>query len=407
MRLTALISALLVTLLVAPSGRAAGAAPSPAKRVIAMDARLAGDDKRTRFIVDLNGRVDLVAFTLADPYRVVIDLPQLTFDLPAAAGRKGRGLITAFRYGVFAPGKARIVMDAERPVAIDKAYVMEQHDDQPARLVVDLVPTDRQTFLRNAAAKPPPTEGAEVSVPVKPATLADVPGPPVVVIDPGHGGIDSGAIAPSGVEEKDVVLAVARKLAEKLERTHRFRVLLTRYDDTFLPLTERVKMARMNAAALFISIHADSISRAEGDVRGATVYTVSDKASDAEAARLADKENKADLIAGIDLSNKSNDVADILVDLAHRETKNFSSLFARTLVGRMKSATQLSGWPLRSAGFIVLRAPDVPSVLLELGFLSNAEDVKLLTSEAWRDKVTDAMGDAIQRFFDSKFAAAR
>jgi N-acetylmuramoyl-L-alanine amidase len=408
MHLAALLSvSLLAALPVASAARAAEAEAARGKRVLAIDARLAGDDKRTRFIVDLNAKVDLAAFTLADPYRVIIDLPELGFDLPPAAGRKGRGLVTAFRYGLFAPGKARIVLDAEGPVAVDKAYVMEKHDDQPARLVVDLVPTDRDTFIRYAAMKTRNDTAAVVSVPLKPATPADIPGPPLIVIDPGHGGIDSGAIAPSGAEEKDVVLAVAKKLAEKLERTRRFRVVLTRYDDTFLPLNDRVKVARMNAASLFISIHADSISRGEGEARGATVYTVSDKASDAEAAKLADKENKSDLIAGVDLSNKSNDVADILVDLAHRETKNFSGLFARTLVGRMKAAAQMHKRPLRSAGFTVLRAPDVPSVLLELGFLSHPEDVRLMTSDAWRDKVADAMVDAAQRFFESRLAVAR
>jgi N-acetylmuramoyl-L-alanine amidase len=163
----------------------------------------------------------------------------------------------------------------------------------------------------------------------------------------------------------------------------------------------------MNAASLFISIHADSISRREGDASGATVYTVSDRASDADAAMLAEKENKADLIAGVDLSNKSDDVAGILVDLAHRETKNFSGLFARTLVGRMKNETRMHKRPLRSAGFTVLRAPDVPSVLLELGFLSHAGDVKRLTSDAWRGKVADAMVDAVQRFFENRLAVAR
>lgn len=402
MRFFALLMALALT---APAGGAVASAyaakAAAPKRVTAIDARLAGDDRRTRLVVDLSGHVDLAAFTLADPYRVIVDLPELGFDLPAAAGRQGRGLVSAFRYGLFAPGKSRIVLDATGPVAVDKAYVMEAHDEQPARLVIDLVPTDRESFIRNAAVRAN-ARASVVSVPVTPLS-----GPPVIVIDPGHGGIDSGAIAPSGVEEKSVVLAVAKKLAEKLERSKRFRVVLTRYDDTFLPLEERVNIARMNAAALFISIHADSISRREGEARGATVYTVSDKASDAEAAKLADKENKADLIAGVDLSNKSDDVADILVDLAHRETKNFSGVFARTLVGRMKAATTMHKTPLRSAGFTVLRAPDVPSVLLELGFLSNAEDVKLLTSDAWRDRVTDAMVEAVQRFFERHFAEAR
>jgi N-acetylmuramoyl-L-alanine amidase len=174
-----------------------------------------------------------------------------------------------------------------------------------------------------------------------------------------------------------------------------------------LPLDERVQMARMNSAALFISVHADSISRREGEARGASIYTVSDRASDADAARLADKENKADAIAGVDLSIKSPDVAGILVDLAHRETKNFSGLFARTLAGRMQAGTPMHKSPLRSAGFTVLRAPDVPSVLVELGFLSNSQDVKLLTSDDWRDKVTDAMTAAVQSYFQNTLTAAR
>jgi N-acetylmuramoyl-L-alanine amidase len=392
----------LAALLVAAPARAIEAVAAPAKKIVAMDARLAGDDKRTRLIVDLNGKVDLAAFTLADPYRVVIDLPEVSFELPAGAGKTGRGLVSAFRYGLFAPGKARVVLDAKGPVAVDRAFVIDPHDSQPARLVVDLIPSDRESFIRNAAVKRSSDSGGKVvSVPLK---AVEDTGPPVIVIDPGHGGIDSGATAPNGVEEKAVVLAVARSLSEKLERGRRFRVVMTRYDDTFLPLEERVKIARMNGAALFISIHADSISRREGEARGASIYTVSDKASDAEAARLADKENKADLIAGVDLSNKSNDVAGILVDLAHRETRNVSGMFARTLIGRLKEATNMHKSPMRSAGFTVLRAPDVPSVLLELGFLSNTEDVKLLTSDAWREKVTDAMASAVQGFFNGRMA---
>jgi N-acetylmuramoyl-L-alanine amidase len=398
----------LLALAFAAAGPALGQTAGKAqvgKRITAIDARVAGDAKRTRLVVDLNGEVEVAAFTLADPYRVVLDLPDVGFNMPAAAGAKGRGLVSAFRYGVFAPGKARIVIDTTGPVAIDRTFMVDPHDAQPARLVVDLVPTDRETFIRNAAVKTKPAAQQTIaSVQEKPTPKS---GPPVIVIDPGHGGIDSGAIAPGGAEEKEVVLAVAKKLAEKLERTRRFRVVMTRYDDTFVPLNERVQIARMNDAALFISVHADSISRKEGEASGATIYTVSDKASDAEAARLADKENRADAIAGLDLSTKSVDVAGILFDLAHRETRNFSGVFARTLVGRMKAATPLHRSPLKSAGFVVLRAPDVPSVLLELGFLSNKEDVKLLTSAAWRDRITDAITDAVQNFFQSRFADAR
>lgn len=403
MRFGAVPTALMLLALLAP----AAAQASDAKPVTAIDARVAGDDTRTRFILDLSGPIEVSAFTLADPYRVVLDFADLGFNLPASAGGEGRGLVSAFRYGIFAPGKARVVIDATGPVAVDRSFVIDQHDSQPARLVIDLVPTEREKFIRNAAVQArarPSTQKAALAVP---DAMPERNGPPVVVIDPGHGGIDSGAIAPSGIEEKAVVLAVAKKLAEKLEKTRKFRVLLTRYDDTFVPLNERVEMARMNNASLFISLHADSISRRVASARGASIYTVSDRASDADAARLAEKENKADVIAGVDLSGKSPDVAGILVDLAHRETKNFSGLFARTLVGRMKAATPMHKSPMRSAGFTVLRAPDVPSVLVELGFLSNSQDVKLLTSDAWRDRVSDAMTDAVQKYFQSTLTAAR
>lgn len=405
MRIGAFSTPLLVLALLLPAeSLAQGTKPLPGRIVTAIDARVAGDDRRTRFVIDMNGKAEMSAFTLADPYRIVLDFPDVVFKLPPAAGKAGRGLVSAFRYGVFAPGKARVVIDTKEPVAIDRSFTVDGYEAQPARLVLDLVPTSRDNFMKSAAAKQkPPVHTASLPA----ADAGAKSGPPIIVIDAGHGGIDSGAIAPSGVEEKTVVLAVAKKLAEKLERTGQFRVILTRYDDTFLPLQERVQMARMNAAALFISIHADSISRKEGDARGASIYTVSDRASDADAARLADKENRADAIAGVDLSGKSDDVAGILVDLAHRETKNFSGLFARTLAGRMQSATPMHPSPLRSAGFTVLRAPDVPSVLVELGFLSNSLDVKLLTSDAWRDRVTDAMTAAVQNFFQGRRTAAR
>jgi N-acetylmuramoyl-L-alanine amidase len=396
MRIAAFLSLFLLAL---AASAVPAAARQGAKGVTAVDARVAGDEKRTRFVLDLTGTVEHSAFTLADPYRVVLDFPDMAFSLPKTAGQAGRGLISAFRYGVFAPGKARVVIDAAEPVAIDRVFTLERHDRQPARLVLDLVPTDRESFLRKVVARQREARTVTASVPVAPYSPPLRSDRPVIVIDPGHGGIDTGAIAPSGVEEKSVVLAVAKKLAAKLDETGRFRVVLTRYDDSFVQLQERTQIARMNAADLFISVHADSISRDESTVRGAAIYTVSDRASDAEAARLAEKENKADLLAGIDLSANSDDVASILLDLAHRETRNFSGLFARTLAARMRTATHLHPVPLKSAGFIVLRAPDVPSVLLELGFLSNPEDVKLLTSEAWRDRVSAAMTEAVLSFF--------
>ena len=375
-----------------PAQKAPAAEPvSPArmhKGVVALDARLGGDDKKTRLVVDLSRRVETSIFTLADPYRVIIDLPDVSFDLPASAGRLGRGLIAAYRYGLVGPGKARIVLDTKGPVAIDRSFVLAELDDQPARLVIDLVASDRLSVKESANQKTiamvaPPPPPATAPRPVERKQLAANEGRMTVVIDPGHGGGDSGAHSANGDEEKAVVLAVAHRLREKLERLGRYRVVMTRTDDGFVSLADRVKIARDNQAGLFISIHADYLSKREGFARGATVYTVSDRASDAEAARLAEKENKADLIAGMDLSAQSNDIVNILYDLTHRETKSFSSLFQRTLVGQMKSGGILTHQDaMRSAGFVVLKAPDIPSVLVELGYLSNAEDTKNLLSDA-------------------------
>lgn len=384
---------------VAAPGAAAAAEPA-----VATDARLAGDEERTRLIVDLSRRITLGAFTLANPYRVVVDLPDVVFALPAEAGREGRGLISAYRFGLFAPGKARLVIDVSGPVTIDKAFVIDPVDGQPARLVVDLTKTDRESFMKSVAA---PVRRAE-DPPGLRAGIAAAEGDarPVIVIDPGHGGIDSGAVnTAAGINEKTVVLEIARTLRDKLDATGHYRTVMTREDDTFVPLGDRVRVARELQAKLFISLHADSLQRrGNDDVRGATVYTLSDKASDAEAQRLADDENRADLIAGLDLSEEPSDVAGILLDLAQRETKNFSAQFARTLGGAVAGAARMHKSPLKSAGFKVLKAPDVPSVLFELGYLSNKRDVDLMTSPEWRANVTAAMVTAIDAYFATQVA---
>jgi N-acetylmuramoyl-L-alanine amidase len=165
-----------------------------------------------------------------------------------------------------------------------------------------------------------------------------------------------------------------------------------------------VRIARSHEAALFISVHADALAKDDGETRGATVYTLSEDATDAEAAKLAEAENRADVIAGVDLSSEPGEVADILIDLAQRETKNFSAHFARTLVGELKTAARLHKKPIKSAGFRVLKAPDVPSVLVELGYVSNPQDLKLIMSEAWRARVTEAISQAVGTFFTAKVA---
>ncbi len=369
---------------------------------VVSDVRLGGDDNQTRFVMDLSQKIDIAAFTLADPYRVVIDLPQVAFQLPPKVGETGRGLVKAFRFGLVMQGGSRIVLDIKKPARVEKAFVLEPADGQPARLVLDLASTDRESFLRTIALD----NHAVRKVPPKPAEAASGDPRPLIVIDPGHGGIDTGTKASSGETEKSIVLDFAKTLRERIEKAGKYRVAMTRSDDTFVPLPERVRFARALKASLFISIHADYLPRNEGAAQGATVYTLSDNASDSEAARLAESENKADVIAGVDLSSEPNDIADILIDLAQRETKTFSMQFAQTLVAELKTAARMHKHPTKSAGFMVLRAPDVPSVLVELGYVSTKDDLKELLSADWRSRTADAVTRAVDTFLAPRMAGA-
>jgi len=302
------------------------------------------------------------------------------------------------------PGGSRMVFDLVKPARVEKAFVVDGTDGAPARLVLELAPTDRDSFLRRIALDSK-TARPELPAPSMPAATAD--SRPLVVLDPGHGGIDTGTKSGNGEEEKSIVLDFARRLRDRVEKSGKYRVLMTRSDDTFIPLADRVHIARNAGASLFVSIHADALPRGEGDAQGATIYTLSETASDSESERLADQENRADVIAGVDLKSEPDDVAGILIDLAQRETKTFSLQFARKLVGDMKTATRLHKAPLKSAGFRVLKAPDVPSVLVELGYVSNREDLKSLLSDSWRDHTADAMALAIDGYFTSHTAAIR
>ena len=372
---------------------------------VAIDARLGGDAAQTRFVMDLDRAIELHAFTLADPYRVVIDMPQVTFQLPAKTGEAGRGLVKAFRYGLVMPGGSRIVVDLAKPARVEKAFVVDAAGGAPARLVLDLVATDRESFLRKVAAE---EKAMPASIAPAPQPRADAADPrPLVVLDPGHGGIDTGTKSSAGELEKNIVLDFAKRLRDRIEKSGKYRVLMTRTDDTFVPLADRVRIARDAQAALFVSIHADSLPRGEGDAQGATVYTLSDTATDTAAARLAEQENRADVVAGVDLKSEPDDVAGILIDLAQRETKSFSLQFARKLLAEMKSATRLYKEPLKSAGFRVLKAPDIPSVLVELGYVSNRQDLQSLLSETWRDHTADAMAAAVDGYFAAHLAAVR
>jgi N-acetylmuramoyl-L-alanine amidase len=248
---------------------------------IATDARVAGDEKQTRLVVDLTRKLEVRAFTLSNPYRVVVDLPQTVFQLPNKAGEAGRGLIKAFRYGLVMAGGSRIVVDVAKPVRVDRVDVLESREGQPARLVLDLTATDRESFMRTMAqqARAVPLSDPRRTVETTPRSQGDPR--PLIVIDPGHGGPDTGAkVADGEIMEKNMVLDFSITLRDQLEKSGKYRVVLTRTDDTFIPLGERVKIARQRQASLFISVHADSLPKAEGDAQGATIYTLSDKPSD-------------------------------------------------------------------------------------------------------------------------------
>jgi N-acetylmuramoyl-L-alanine amidase len=396
----------------------AASSASLAEFPIASEARLAGDSKQTRFVLDLDKTIQFRAFALADPYRVVVDIPQVNFQLASGTGNTGRGLIKAFRYGLVMPGGSRIVFDLAGPARIANSYVLDGANGQPPRLVLEFEEVDRAAFLESLAAGISPDMKAAVadaatgSLPAdasgqpKPATTpAAMDSRPLIVIDPGHGGIDNGTQA-NGESEKNIVLAFGLGLRDRIEKGGKYRVAMTRTDDTFIPLGDRVKIARNQSAALFVSIHADSLPHREGDAQGATIYTLSDSASDAEAEKLADVENKADAIGGVNLTQEPTEVADILIDLAQRETRTFSNRFARLLAGEMKNSARMYKHPLKSAGFRVLKAPDVPSVLVELGYVSNKSDLEHLVSENWRTRTVESMAQAIDAFFAKRMATA-
>jgi N-acetylmuramoyl-L-alanine amidase len=334
----------------------------------------------------------------------VLDIPQVSFRLPPNSGENGRGLVRAFRFGLVMQGGSRVVFDLTKPARVEKAFVMDAADGVPARLVLNLVATDRESFLRKIALDSAVTRPDQPRASGPEAKTSDPR--PLVVLDPGHGGIDTGTKAPGGVEEKDIVLNFAQRLRDRIDKAGKYRVLMTRTDDTFVPLGDRVRIARDAGASLLVSIHADALPRGEGDAQGASVYTLSETATDSEAARLAEKENRADVIAGVDLKSEPDDVAGILIDLAERETKSLSVQFAHKLVGEMKTATRLHKTPLKSAGFRVLRAPDVPSVLVELGYVSNREDLQSLLSDAWRNRTADTIAQAIDSYFATHVAGA-
>ena len=356
--------------------------------------RLVGDAARTRLIVDMSGEAEFGLLRLRNPYRLVVDLPKTTFDSEPEPA-EGRGLVEDFRFGLVGPGRARIVLDLKGPVNVVQSFMQPSGAGQPARIVLDLAPGTAEDFARAAARE----RQARLAVAGRKGDKL-TPRPrssrPVVVIDPGHGGIDTGAVVSRDLIEKNLTLRFAEKLAQILNEHGNVEAVLTRTEDVFMSLGDRVKVARLNEAALFVSVHADIVP--QDYVRGATVYTVSDEASDSMAAGMAERENRSDILAGLAIEDQPDEVADILFDLARRETKNLSIRFAKTLISDIRPQLTLNKSPWRRAAFLVLKAPDVPSVLFELGYISNKQDQELLVSDEWRDKTTRAIADAIERF---------
>ena len=371
-----------------------------------MDVRVTVTPERARLIIDLAAKTEFALVSLSGPDRLAIDVRAATFSVPEPAGKpagEGEGVISDYLVERAGPDRVRTTLTLSAPAQVQQAYVLDPFEDQPARLVVDIIPATAEEFAANVAKDLAASETATPDV-------ADVPTPaggselpiatrPLVVIDPGHGGIDSGAETADGIKEKDIVLAFALRLQELLVASGRFDVALTREDDTFLRLEERVQLARSNKADIFISIHADSFQ--EPDIRGASVYTRDENATDVLDKVLADNENKTDIIAGFAMPQMGPEVVDILLDLMRREMRHQSYSLAQAIVHQLEPSVQLRRFPVRQADFFVLQAPDVPSVLVELGFLSNATDMANLLQGDWQDRTAEALARGISSYFDS------
>jgi len=367
---------------------------------------VAGDATKVRLVFEFDREPLARWFLLRFPHRVVIDLPKTQFAVDANT-LKPRGLVRDIRYGQIEDDRSRVIIGSKGPFKVEAFDVMKDEKTSIYRLAVDLVAASEREFdaalllQADTTASTAAPKGDRLGEPPPPAKQKRF----TIAIDAGHGGIDGGANGLTGTVEKDITLAFAKELKARLEQDQNYALVMTRQDDTFVRLDERVRIARQAEADLFISIHADTI-RARG-VSGATVYTVSDKASDEDARALAERENMADQIAGIAVTDENKDVADILVELVRRETHNFSLRFARTLVGELSTKIEMIKNPHRQAGFRVLRAPDVPSVLVELGYLSDAGDEGRLNDPEWRRKAVDSIHSAVAAFAGNRAGAAR
>ncbi|MCZ6448905.1 MAG: N-acetylmuramoyl-L-alanine amidase [Alphaproteobacteria bacterium] len=382
----------------------AGAAAAGAETEVTQ-IRLGVHPGAVRVVVEASAKLKISSFVLVRPYRVVLDMPEVRWRLPMGTGRRGKGFVAGYRFGQFVPGRARMVFDLKGPAVIVKSFTIPPTPGRPWRFVLDLKRTTAAEARARAGRRTAAVASARRGQPLARSAKKPQTSQKVVVIDPGHGGIDPGTTgAKKRVFEKHITLAMARRLKRELDLSGRYKTVLTRTRDVFVRLRGRIARARASGADLFVSLHADSMPNSR--IRGASIYTLSERASDKEAAALAARENKADLIAGMDLSHNSKQVTDILINLAQRETMNHSVRFARFLFDEMRHSTRFLRKSHRFAGFAVLKAPDVPSVLLEMGYLSNAQDEERLTRPRYQARLAKAMARAIDRYFDARGRAA-
>ncbi len=370
------------------------ALPAPAQDLSALARLEAGASSVTasggelRLTLALSQPVPWRLRFLDAPPRLVIDAREV--DWTGIAGLPLPPGVVALRAGRFRPGWSRLVVELAGPQRVLQSEMLTAADGAVIRLA--LGPTDAAHFAEEAARPDLPDWAAPEAAEI-PAPLPQGAGPITVVLDPGHGGIDPGAER-DGQTEAALMLTFARELKEVLVRDGRFSVVMTRDDDVFVPLETRTSIAREAEADLFISLHADAL--AEGEATGATVYTLSDEATDAASAALAERHDRDDLLAGIDLTDQDDVVAEVLMDMARTETMPRTDRLAQAIVGAIKAAEiRMHRRPQQSGGFSVLKSPDIPSVLLELGFLSSARDFSRLTDPAWRARMAEAIRVAL------------
>lgn len=358
----------------------------------------AGGVERLRFATD-QAITPTKVFTLGAPDRVVIDIPTATNQgLSLPAGYNG-ALIKGVRVGQFDLATTRIVIDMHRPAKVVGTLTVPPANGQGGQLLVDVASFGGGPVPATPATVPtpgPPVASPFANGSTPPSPVVPQNDKPLIIIDAGHGGQDPGALGLHKTREKDITLNFAKALKDGLLRTGRYRVALTRENDTFIMLPERVNIARKLKGDIFISLHADSNPRP--DARGLSVYTLSETASDEEAAALAVRENKSDLISGMDLNTADADVASILIDLAQRETMNKASLLAERVVESLHPRVTALPNTHRFAGFRVLKAPDIPSILVEIGFLSNVQDERELSSKEYQGLVTSSIIKALDAY---------